>query len=96
MPIRLVDLDWSRSVQPIARHKLTLCVSFRKLLVPLGGSDFYGEQHLGVELVACRVMRVDGQKIGRGHNVVREFFLWEEHSNEIATQVIDKLLRSKE
>lgn len=97
MPLRLVELRWVRKVQPVADHRLLLAVSFQTSMVPLGGSDFYGEQHLGVELDQVRVLKVDGYKLDfRKHHVASEYFLWEEHANEIAQRVLEKLLEGRE
>ena len=96
MPLALVPLHWrpSRFVPGGRARDLVLAVRYEAALVPLGGSDWYGEQQLGVELVEARVTRVDGQAMDfTTHNDVCEWFLWEEHSNEIACHVLQEHLR---
>lgn len=84
---------------PFERKILTLCVSYRTMMVPLGGSDFYGVQHLACEVVHVMVAEVNGEPLDyriRGHYVACEFFLWEAHSNEIAVRTIQKHLQGAE
>ena len=97
-------MPYMRDVAPVCRQMVTLLVEYECSMVPIGGSDFYGQQHLGVEISDCRIVDVNGfpllkgitYKQQRNHRIVAEFFLWEEHANEIAQRVIEQHLRSQE
>ena len=105
MPNQIITLPFERHVAPTCKQLVTLHVEYQTSLVPIGGSDFYGEQHVAVEITDCKILKVNGATLfadatGRAairmHRMVSEFFLWEEHSNEIACRIVEQHVRSQQ
>lgn len=84
---------------PFLGRMLTLLVEYKTMMVPLGGSDWYGQQQLGAEIIGAKVIEVNLEALDarrRGHYAASEFFIWEQHANEIACRVLEKHLQGRE